>query len=390
MLSLGLGLGLTQTRAGGSRWTPAAIFGPSDTGVLFDARDLRTLFLTSAGITNVSTPGQPSGLVLDKSKGLALGPEVLSNGDFSNDLTGWLDPDGHWSAVGGGAYHASTSNFSMLLGDVSASAGKYSQLAFKVSGYGGAAGLRVQFRLADQSVITSPSPFSDYAGSSNPAIRADGTYTWRGVVPATAKYISFARDVFGGGSAEFTIDSVSLRDVVGFHGAQPTAGARPTYQSTGLSFDGSDDRLMTTFKPGLSGTIMSRFNGDAPNRALLGCTLGPNGHARLVLDSSGRLAAGVGLQSASVLSAGPDLRNAWHAGAVSWDGTTVKLYLDGSEVYSDAQVGSVNTTVDMAIGALNSGGTATGFWSGQISDALVIDRAATPAEILKLHNHWSA
>ncbi|MCW1934520.1 LamG domain-containing protein [Pararhodobacter zhoushanensis] len=378
MLSLGLGLGLTQTRAGGRRWTPAAIFGPSDTGLLFDARDPATQYLTSMGITNVSAPGNPAGLILSKTPGPTPGPEKLINGDGSA-VAGWSAARGSEVITSVGGRIRVTAASAAVMGVSQEITGLVVGGFYRVTqtGFTGTVG-NISNRLAANAALASGLIMSSSFDLNEVFIAtAETMYVGCTAIPtAPGQYVE--------------IDNMSVREIPGYHGVQPTAGARPTYQSTGLSFDGSDDRLMTTLKLGLSGTIMSRFNGDAPNRALLGCTLGPNGHARLVLDSSGRLAAGVGLQSASVLSAGPDLRNAWHAGAVSWDGTTVKLYLDGSEVYSDAQVGSVNTTVDMAIGALNSGGTATGFWSGQISDALVIDRAATPAEILKLHNHWSA
>jgi hypothetical protein len=85
-----------------------------------------------------------------------------------------------------------------------------------------------------------------------------------------------------------------------------------------------------------------------------------------------------------------DIRNAWHTGAVTWDGTTVKLYLDGAEVYSAAQDGAVNTTVDMFKGALNANGTAAGFWQGRIEHAIALDRVLTPAEITNITTFWSA
>jgi hypothetical protein len=48
-----------------------------------------TLFQDTAGTAPVTTPGQAVALVLDKSKGLVLGPELVTNGTFDADLTGW-------------------------------------------------------------------------------------------------------------------------------------------------------------------------------------------------------------------------------------------------------------------------------------------------------------
>jgi hypothetical protein len=47
------------------------------------------LFQDSAGTIPVTAVEQPVGLMLDKSKGLALGAELVTNGDFSNGTTGW-------------------------------------------------------------------------------------------------------------------------------------------------------------------------------------------------------------------------------------------------------------------------------------------------------------
>jgi hypothetical protein len=47
------------------------------------------MFQDTAGTTPVTTPGQTVALLLDKSKGLTLGTELLTNGDFSNGTTGW-------------------------------------------------------------------------------------------------------------------------------------------------------------------------------------------------------------------------------------------------------------------------------------------------------------
>jgi hypothetical protein len=48
-----------------------------------------TLFQDTAGTTPVTTPGQTVALMLDKSKGLTLGPELVTNGDFSILTTDW-------------------------------------------------------------------------------------------------------------------------------------------------------------------------------------------------------------------------------------------------------------------------------------------------------------
>jgi hypothetical protein len=75
------------------------------------------------------------------------------------------------------------------------------------------------------------------------------------------------------------------------------------------------------------------------------------------------------------------------SGVVTWNGSTVRLYLDGVEVYSGAQPGEVNTMVPMNEGALNQNGTAESFFAGTISQSL--NRAMRPVEIQKLHGIWN-
>lgn len=65
------------------------------TGIWYDPQDMTTLYQDPQGTLPVYRPGTglvdpPVGLMLDKSKGLVLGPELLVNRDFATgDLTGW-------------------------------------------------------------------------------------------------------------------------------------------------------------------------------------------------------------------------------------------------------------------------------------------------------------
>ena len=75
----------------GSVWSISSIFAASEPGLMYDPSDLSTMFQDSAGTTPVTAVGQPVGLRLDKSKGLVLGPELVTNGDFSAGSTGWTN-----------------------------------------------------------------------------------------------------------------------------------------------------------------------------------------------------------------------------------------------------------------------------------------------------------
>ena len=71
-------------------WNPLFLYrGTGIGGCWLDPSDMSTMFQDAAGTTPVTAMEQPVGLWLDKSKGLELGPELVSNGDFNNGTAGW-------------------------------------------------------------------------------------------------------------------------------------------------------------------------------------------------------------------------------------------------------------------------------------------------------------
>ncbi len=77
----------------------------------------------------------------------------------------------------------------------------------------------------------------------------------------------------------------------------------------------------------------------------------------------------------------------WYHGAVTYDGTTVKIYINGQLENSAAM--TLNTAVDtngITIGH-RAGGS---FWTGQIDEPTLYDRALTDAEIAAIYNAGSA
>lgn len=91
-MSFGFGFGFTKiTAAIRAAFSPSSLFAANEPGVWYDPSDLSTLFQDSAGTTPVTAVEQPVGLMLDKSKGLALGPELVTNGDFSSGFTGYTE-----------------------------------------------------------------------------------------------------------------------------------------------------------------------------------------------------------------------------------------------------------------------------------------------------------
>lgn len=217
------------------RFSPLSLFAASEPGFWFDPSDISTLFQDTAGTTPVTAAGQSVGLVLDKSKGLVLGPEIATNGDFSGGNTGWAPQSGWTIASGAASVNSATSGSTYIRTTTPTVIGRLYSITFTVTSY------------------TSGS-LSAAAGTaiSTQAITSTGTFT---------RYV-FANSVNGAGvyaastNTIATIDNISVKELPGNHASQSTSLSRPTYQvdSNGrghLLFDGSDDFLVTpTITPG--------------------------------------------------------------------------------------------------------------------------------------------
>jgi len=201
----------------GGAFSPLSLFANGEQGLWYDPSDFSSMFQDSAGTTPVTAVGQPVGLILDKRFGLALGAEIITNGDFSDGTTGWyIAPD--WSLVGG---------------------------ALVAAGAAGAC-----FPLAGSSVVgvtylvtidVSVGSLNVFLGGQYAPQAAPGTFTARFTATNT-NGISFST------SAGATIDNISVREIAGNHASQPTAAARPVVSAPHyLTFDAIDDLLSTTF-----------------------------------------------------------------------------------------------------------------------------------------------
>ena len=70
-------------------FNPFQLFTSGAQGAWYDPSDLSTLYQDAAGTTPVTAVEQPVGLMLDRSRGLVLGSELVTNGTFDTDTTGW-------------------------------------------------------------------------------------------------------------------------------------------------------------------------------------------------------------------------------------------------------------------------------------------------------------
>ena len=176
-----------------------------------------TLYQDYQGETPVTAVGEPVGLMLDKSEGLAQGPEQVTNGDFSNGLTGWSTANtnstntitvnnGAADIVGDGTVALNLNQTSVF------TAGKVYRLTVDATvNAGNVGGIKVQYSGNDSSIgiITESGSYS---------------FTFR----PTSTTLEILRQ-FSGQATNVTIDNISVTEIQGSHATQPTSTKRPIY-----------------------------------------------------------------------------------------------------------------------------------------------------------------
>ena len=223
-LSLSLGLGLGAYRSGG--FSPRSLFAAGEPGAWYDPSDLSTMFQDTAGTTPVTATGQTVGLLLDKSKGLVLGSNLVANGDFLTN-SDWF-ASSSWPA------------------DVVISGGK-ATVTYTTSNVGrivssAITGLTPGRRYVISADINPTSAFTVFlmdaaisnGGGNAILINTNGssglqTISGSFIATATTHYVS-AR--FGAGAvvgSTFELDNVTFKELPGNHATQATAASRPIY-----------------------------------------------------------------------------------------------------------------------------------------------------------------
>ena len=366
-------------RSGG--FSPASLFAGGIAGAWYGPSDLSTLFQDSAGTTPVTTTGQPVGLMLDKSKGLVLGPEVVTNGGGPfTSTTGY-------SAVGSATISIDTGRLKVVQ-TVGFTEGVFYLLPDNT--FSNRTVISFDVDLGSSTLVQVQAGNGNFGngGIVTQNITSSGTYN---IITTVLRNGGSGITFKAGSATNFFLSRISIRELPGNHATQATAGLTSRYQVSpfGSEYDGNDDFSAQPFKPTLAGTIAVRMRSDTASRVAFGSQPASNGRCYIGLASDGSLAGGIGEQATSVIKGSADIRGDLVTGILTWDGTTVSLYQDGVSVYSAAQLGAVNTTVAMHEGALNNNGTAAAFHKGRIAQSIVLDRVMTAAEIASLTNLWS-
>jgi hypothetical protein len=191
----------------------AAIYAAGRIGPTYDLLQPETMFTTRAMTTQCATPGAGAavfvGGLLDVSRGLALGPELVTNGDFSAGIgEPWAainDAGGSVALVDGAANITNAGGTARLGQMIAFVSGKSYVIKFTVSG----ANLTV------------------YSGTDNTVLIAvtPGTYRITHLATASSNTLNFRN--FANGTTAI-LDNVSVQELEGYHAlAANDSTARP-------------------------------------------------------------------------------------------------------------------------------------------------------------------
>jgi hypothetical protein len=219
----GLPIGLGSVAGFGvQQFSPADLFSAGEQGAWYDPSDLTTLFTDSAGTTPVTAVEQAVGLMLDKSKGLALGSELIT-GAFVN---GVAFPWPSFSASGTGFTASVTGVFNIYQvanpNGISIVNGRWYKVSVNIT------------QSTDDAVSVSFQNSSTGGG-----ITQSTTYTFG---PTTASTITFYLQATStstaylqfsqqGTTITFNVASVTVKELPGNHAYQSTSTSRPVLRA---------------------------------------------------------------------------------------------------------------------------------------------------------------
>lgn len=362
-------------------FTPSSLFAAGEQGVWYDPSDFSTMFQDSTGTTPVTAVGQPVGLILDKSRGLAFGNQIVDNPGFDSD-TVWSKSTG-WTISGGVASRGPQATGNSITQSMAFVAGVTYRITFTVTTVNAG-----QFRIRITggtdvlgTLRSTPGTYTEYLT----AVTGNNTF---GISAWTA-------------ATDGSIDNISVQALPGNHALQATSAARPILQQDAsgrfyLDFDGTDDSLATSAIDFSATDNMSVFAGlrklnDAANNVVfeLGDTSAAGG------GTAGILAPAIATaNSYSFGIRGAGLGAIVRATAGGYVAPTTNVMSATAGISADSVVLRVNG-VQVATSAAENGGGNLGNqpiyigarvggtfpFTGRIYSLIVLGRTATASEI---------
>ena len=193
----------------GGTFVPHQLFTSGAQGAWYDPSDFSTLFQNAAGTTPVTAVEQPVRLMLDRSRGLVLGSELVTNGGFDTD-SDWIKGAG-WTIAGGVATHAAGTVSNLDQANVT-TPGKWYEFTINATASGGSWAL--QLAGGATTIIASGLTTGSFAFL---ALAATGNTTLRVRVAGTGTTLE--------------VDNISVRELPGNHALAPNDASRPVLRA---------------------------------------------------------------------------------------------------------------------------------------------------------------
>lgn len=208
---------------GSSSFSPLSLFASSEPGAWYDPTDMTTMWQDA--VTPVTALEQPVGLLMDKSRGLTLGAELVTNGGPFVNTNGWTAAAGVGSvptlSVSGGKLRVS-------------GAGGGSQYPYATFNFPTVAGKRYKFTARGYYVSGSDSSYmqkADNASGTTGFVATPQTPLGAGGTTFTAYFVANTTTtqiqlVTFDGAGVTDWDSISVKELQGNH-AQSVTSLRP-------------------------------------------------------------------------------------------------------------------------------------------------------------------
>ena len=200
----------------------ASLFAHNEPGFWYDPSDLSLMYQDSAGTTPVTAVEQAVGLILDKSKGLVLGSELVTNGgpSFVN-TTGWSTTGSATVSIVGG-------NLRITRG---ATAGaQTATIQYTGAVIGGGYFMTVAMAANSANINTTVQSYGNTTLANSATVGGSPTRTIFYNADRTNPFLIFRLET--GSSGDYVdISLASVKAIAGNHAIQPTSASRPTLRA---------------------------------------------------------------------------------------------------------------------------------------------------------------
>ena len=235
-------------------FSPLNLFSAGEQGVWYDPSDFTTMFQDSAGVTPVTAVEQPVELILDKSKGLVPGPELVTNGDFSSPTTtGWVSLGSATLSVVSEELNINTSTGSNFPGGsytITTVVGRTYNILLTARRTATFSACNVYLRDSGGNFLTTL-----------PAIgTTNTTYNFVFVARQTSTSIQIFEFTSSNGTGTIFVDNISAKELPGNHASQSTSASRPVL-SARVNQLLATDTLSTQNVTTLAATYTLAFSG---------------------------------------------------------------------------------------------------------------------------------